>query len=98
MNRKGKAKANASKKAKAKIAKDKAESPETPVIDQAFFEYTTVHAQAAKEGFVFSAEKFQEAIKKRHKNDNGEGILPTRTDSIPGICKEVPPDEVLVKV
>ena len=97
-NRNGKPRANAKKNAKAnKPAKDTKDFQKIPIIDQAYFEYTTVHQDKVPKGFVFSAEKFQEAIKKRH-DAPFNGALPTTKESIPVICEQIPPDEVWVKI
>lgn len=61
------------------------------IVDQAFFDFTTVHKDALANGFVFNKEKFTEAIIKHFKH------LPTNKASIKKILKDVKPEEVIVE-
>lgn len=92
MNRNGKAKAEAAKKAKAKIKNEKKDSQEIPLIEQAYFEFTTVHQNALLEGFQFSTSKFRQSVKSTF------GGLPTSKDSIKRICAEMTPDLAMIEI
>ncbi len=60
------------------------------IIEQAYFSFTTEHKDECLEHFVYSKEKFTEAIIKHFK------ALPTRKDSIKKILETIKPEEVMV--
>ncbi len=62
------------------------------IVDQAFFNFQTENKDALAEGFVFSKERFTEAIIKHHKH------LPTHKESIEKILASVKPAECIVEV
>ena len=62
------------------------------IVDQAFFNFQTENKDALAEGFVFSKERFIEAIIKHHKH------LPTHKESIEKILATVKPAECTVEI
>ncbi len=62
------------------------------IVDQAFFNFQTENKDALAEGFVFSKERFIEAIIKHHKH------LPTHKESIEKILTTVKPAECTVEI
>lgn len=79
-----------------KKAKDKPTTKVTPqgkakdIVEQAYFSFTTEHKDECLEHFVYSKEKFTEAIIKHFK------ALPTCKDSIKKILETIKPEEVMV--
>lgn len=62
------------------------------IVEQAFFEFTTVYKDECLEYFEYSKEKFTEAIIRVFK------ALPTRKDSIKKIVETIKPEDVMVEV
>lgn len=79
------------KKNQKKNEASKPKEKQQEIVDQAFFDFTTVHKDALANGFVFNKEKFTEAIIKHFKH------LPTNKASIKKILKDVKPEEIIVE-
>lgn len=73
-------------------AKNTPQDKSKAIVEQAFFDFKTVHKDALAEGFGFSKEKFNEAIIKHFEH------LPTNKASIKKILKDVKPEEVIIEV
>jgi len=77
---------------KAGASKETPKDKQNEIVDQAFFNFTTEHKDDLLEHFMFSKDKFIEAIIKHFK------ALPTRKDSINKILAIVKPEEVMEEV
>lgn len=84
--------AGAGKDNNAPTTKPTKKDEQNEIVDQAFFNFQCEQKDALAKGFVFSKERFIEAVIKHFKS------LPTRTESISVILKRVKPEEVMVEI